>query len=570
MVTTEQDDASSWKFRDVESQRPPHPASFPGVHAEAYVASRWSFEALPRPDIQLPQWVRSFVSPHMSNILVSFRTLLCPESLFVALHMDAPDDQPGVEAVDAVDFVVPGMEFDHEGLPLLPEVNSSTWRSEAGDLMAAAWFAHVQYVAEVTESCLRELEAGRLTAAAVLSRVATEMAARAHRGVLRVREAETRTDQGVLLENFLGGQGGLDDLEPILRERVAGIDRIAADYLSWNADPGLYGRLCDLSHPTPKNREAYQGKSSEGYYFYPLASRLQSHRRTPRVAQDVCRGVAVATAGLLALWDDVNVLMEEFAGEGRRKRHTFRPLGVMDLAQSYPEVDMESAVCQANYQMLEHTIFTDDSPRVLAFDNVQRFAEKWLFGRTWGEGDFGDEAARAWRGLRLWISRELLQALVISLNRSCGASAAALARFVLEHLGSLERSLRASGPREVVEQLRNGASKKLDPEWLDDLLEATRLDVHASDGEATPGRVLRHASNGQVHGDFSARNLYWAQYGTGEASDLRLPGRPKYSVSSQGLPLHHPWIISLATVEIADALLLPGVRLLRGMYVPQE
>lgn len=557
-------DGPAW--RDVETQRPPHPEDLANSHTEDYLRQSRDYGILPRPDIRLPQWVRSFNDPLVSKVLVSFRTLLCPESLFVAKHVDAQDLRSSSNPVDTVDFVVAGAEFDDHGLPLLPNVEDPLWQSAAGNLLAASWFAHVQYVSELIESSLRELEAGRLTAAAVLSRAATEMAARAHRGVQRLKESETRTEQAERLQAFADGNGSLNLQRSNITKRVADLEKTAAEYLGRTWDETLYKRLCDRSHPTPENRGAYLGRREDRRYFYPVTNPLQANSRAGAVAKDVCLGVTASAAGLLALWDDVNDLMGGLAGQEAGHKYTYRPAQTLNLSAAYPEVDMESAVSQANYQMLQHTIYNDDSPTVMALAHVQRFAERWLLGHSWSDGDTGDETALAWRAVRLWVSTELLQALVIAMNRTCGASASALARFALEHLGSVEQSLAPSVSTSSVERLRDGHHPSLDREWLDKLLETTGLDVHSSeDDERSPGAALKYAANGLVHGDFSARNLYWAQYGTADAGALQLPGRPKYPQDSQALPLDHPWIIAGATVEIADALLMPAL-MLRPRY----
>lgn len=569
--------AESHKVRAVKSQRPPHPSSLRPSWTESWLRSEYGYEDLPRPSLRLPQWVRSFRSPTISRILVSFRTLLCSESLFVELRVEELVEASRSEMIRTVDLCVPSVHFDEHGLPVLPEPGNEKWETIAHDLLVAGWFAHVQHVAELVESSLRELDRGRVTAATVLARTGVEMAARAHYGLGQIQRAPSKAEQGQLLQWFVTGEGRLPVHDSTITQKISALETAAATYLEQDAYSAgnLYSRLCDRSHPRYTSRDVYLGDADDACYFSPLIGPLHTNRKAKQAANIVLDGVVVASAGMLSAWNAVDALLSDpthARSKGPAPYIYGRKRVLPDNEAAYPEIDHDSTLAQAIHQMLEYTIFNDDSLPLTSLVFIQQFVDKHLMGRTWPSGGTDDRCLRGWKGVRLWICSELEQALVASLNRVECASASALARFLLEHIAGLDQALRATEMEGRVRQLRDNASTQLSDEWIEQMLRLTNMSVHATDSghqEQSIGRVLKQAANGLVHADLSARSMYWARYEASELQVLYMPSRPEYPQISEKLPLDSPWTVAGSAVLFSEALLIQWMTLPSG-YPPQQ
>jgi hypothetical protein len=552
-------------IESVESVAPPHPSSLKGSYTEDWLLSRGPYREIPRPSLRVPICTRQLAPAYLDRLLVSFRTLLCPESLFVSRHLERPLSESSRRAPLSNDLVIPSATVDVEGLPILPDADTERWPEIAADLLTGAWFAHIQHVAELLESSSRELEAGRFTASAVLCRAAVEMSTRLARGVQLLEESTTDQERASHLKWLVDGTGADGEGQSIVA-RVNALTSVAEEYLRdeiKNSDElsQIYKKLCDIAHPRRTNRDLYVGTREDEVFFAPIAPPYGHREPVRRAAMDILNGMAVASAGPLGLWGKFNALLS-----GLRERtastsgiYTYGRAVEVDLANAYPEEDLTSSLAYPLHTMLWYTRFNDCPLPIAGPTRALHFADTWLNGRTWSASAADAPSLHAWRGVRISICAELLQVLVETLNKGECASAAAIARFLLEHLTALENAMVYEDPADQCKALRDGNGGTLRDDQLDNLLKAIGMSREDSDAVCVGlagGTTIRTASNGLVHADFSARKIYWGRYGGESQHLLRLPGLPTFSQYANEKNIGNPWALSGSIVLMAEFVLL--------------
>lgn len=524
--------------------------------------------AIPRPDIRVPIWTRNLAPDHLDRLLIAFRTLLCAESMFVSTHVEVPP-QEGDRRPRTIDLVISSVDSDEHGLPVLPDPGSETWNDTAAVLLTSAWFSHTQHSAELVETALLELRAGRLTASAVTCRTAMEMAARMQTGLELLEQAGTDGERHDQLNWLARSDGRESGQSTPITKRMHKLTEVALGYLGSLEPNGhqldkLYKRVCDASHPSRRNRTIYLGKRDSLVHFAPPGPPLASKEQVRRTARDILDGITAVTAGLLACWSRVDALLARFRPEGPEpgNPYTYASPSGADLAAAYPEVDLNNSLAQPLHQMLRYTIYNDDQLPVNAPFHVARFIDRWLAGVSWSPEATEHSELQAWTGVRLWICSELLQALVESLNRGKCATAAALGRFLLEHMAAFDGTVRPDGQVQQCRRLRDDEDRRIAEDWIEHLLQRTGMARHGQvqDQDASAAGVIQKAANGLVHADFSARSIYWARYrSTNDPGVVRIPSRPMFPLSTQGMDISDPWVIAGSTVLFAESVLTAAV-----------
>lgn len=506
----------------------------------------------------------------MTRLLVSFRTLLCAETLFIDVGFKQPTD-PVEPNQPIVDLCLSSIAFDDDGKPSLLTTSDS---AAEHDLLIAVWFAHVQHIAELLESALRELDRGHIVAASVLVRTSVEAAARIRFGLDELKRTDDPAERRELLHWLATGEGRHPVKKMSLTEKVLVLQTTALEYLPEDSSvPSVYGPLCDLSHPRGPGLAVYLGERDDHRYLWPPTRPMHANARLEQAAKVILCGVRVAAAGMLAAWDDVADLESESNPDDRRGMvpYTLHRRMVVDKnSLSYPEYNLDYTIVQAVHSSFKYTFFNDDSvPMEFSVVCAHRYIERQVAGRSWPVDGTDSDALEGYKAVRIWICSELQQALIGALNRFDCASAGALARFALEHLTALDHALSGEDQQTVAKRLRTADSTRIDTAWLEKMVDQTGMSAHpkgVTDADKSIGDIIKTAADGLAHSDFDARSMYWSRFSSPDntARFLQMPGRSRHfgSGTSDGLPLDNPWVVAGATMLLAERLLAPG-RLLK-------
>jgi hypothetical protein len=503
-------------------------------------------------------WTRALPgSTDLDRVLTVLRTLLTADAQFVAPGRSV-DNTAAAAGSFTVDVVLGAVSVDEHHLPVLPPIGDPTWPDVMADMLAGAWFAHVQHVAELLEATVTELDRGRLLSASAAARTAVEMAARLHYGIQLLLGCTSDGDVAEVTAWLSSGAGRPPgDTAPTISARIrtlvdavraeAALPRGLADGLD-----GLYGRLCTLTHPGPEVWRAFIVSGTDGEAVWPTSEPFVGSDQLRAGGRSVLQGVGVAAAALRLDWTDMRTTVDALRARsltGLASAYTLAGTHSVDLAVSYPGLEMQTVLARPLIRLAGGG--ASDTHALRACRPTAEVVRAAALEGPWSITADPERRSFGLAAARLMALDELLRSVTEHLNRGQCATAAAQARFVLEHMSSLDSAMTAQDPEARAQALATDSAKRMDVERLRQLLRETGMGAgaRAPDG---PIEQLKETMDAMVHADLVSRSLYWGTYSSRQLTLCRITGRPRFPDAGRAPDLSSPWVGTITAVVVAD------------------
>lgn len=459
----------------------------------------------------------------------------------------------------AYDLVLMNTDVDDHDLPVTPNQSSAQWPRVAADLLAAAWFSHLQQVAELLESTMLNLDRGRLVVAAVQSRTALEVSERAFAFIGQIATATDDNTLSTLIQTFLTGDRTPSDG---IGSGIRAMRKFIAQAHHWSEDslPGnLYSQLCNLTHPHSKLKDLYTSEHEKRIKMNPPREPLWTDKDWVDAGREILVGAVIAGEALRLRWQSVADVQSALRSRDSmpsddntqlRTKFAIDPLSHFEAqnVQTYLPTSTMMAFRRPGQDFLG-----PGENRLAA--SLEDFECSHLplgyFEKS------GKSAFRGWIWLRVRILLELELSIAEHLNRGEVVSSAALSRFALEHAASLFHATRvASGSKlDAIRTLKAGS-----PASADEVLKQAGVSSLPDFGtprarDSSGEQIAKNGLNAFAHPDMAARKIYWQRFTYKDRVVLLIPGQAKhlstYS-STNSYDVDNPWSVSVAMIDVIE------------------
>ena len=507
----------------------------------------------------MPNWLQEIAKINdPARYLFAFRTLLIPDAMFGVPVLDpahGTDQGHGY----SFDLIVTDTDTNTDGLPVMPELHSLRWPRVTANLLAAAWFSHLQQVAELLESSMLNLDRGRLVVAAIQARTALEVSERAFVYIDEIASAADDGELSEIVKTFLIGDRTFSQK---ISYGIRAMHQRVSEANGWSEDAAgenLYSDLCDLTHPQSKLEGIYTSEHLGGFKLNPPTEPLWTDIEWVNAGRNILVGAVVAGEGLRLKWQSVADVRSRLLSRDitsvksniqLRADFAVDPLGHLGArnAQTYLPPSTMSAFRKPGQDHLG-----PGENRLAGM--LKEFECSHLPLGHFQES--GNSAVNGWTWLRVRILLELELSIAEHLNRGEVICAAALSRFALEHAVSIfeagaadqDSKLNAlrkwsQGSADSIEKVlfRSGASNPPD------------FGI-ARNINRTAGQIAKEGLNAFVHPHFDARKIYWKRFADGQRNTLLIPGQAKHLYvhsSDKNYDLDNPWSVSVAAIDIIE------------------
>lgn len=470
----------------------------------------------------------------------------------------------------------------------IPSVASASQEMRA-DLLHASWFAHLAHVTDTIRWTLRFLDTDNIPAAAATARTGVEMATRAFDATRVLEQGLHDENLNQMATQWFIAQDGQPPKEVIpdsITERVTRLcetlpndDGVHSDAWAWlmslKNQNGLYGHLCDLTHPRPEGLRTalrhgrFCGATRSGC---PRDSDIQPIPLIESAMHVTVFGISDARRNISLL------LSEDYPATYLSLRLSQPRVDPRDVEQVQNDDHFTQPPGRISGVQARHAQKALDAP---GLEDGLVFTASVLAGLIEGlenaatRGDGLDSVGVDQLRCRADFMWKLLEGTGLALAENSAAVAGSIARFFLEHCASLHAlTTSASTFGELTDQLAaldTAPNEKTAKGEAIKLGKATRSMLEARSSEhwipESSRKMISNSLNALVHPDLLGRKVFWRIYQAGETNDKRkvavvLPANPG---PPDGIPIT-PWESDSEQKEVLD----PWASSIAAMTVPEQ